>query len=137
MDTIYHIKNRENGLYININNKTNDAFNTMDIVLTDEPCQWVFNEKDKIIKHTQTGGYIVQKYRGWMPDTSNILLLNENSYDICFKPLIWEYNDFLLSTEVYGIQYNLCVNSDNNIILKRTNLNLPVLQNWELIQKKI
>tara|TARA_B100000686_G_C16655763_1_gene898072 strand:- start:536 stop:949 length:414 start_codon:yes stop_codon:yes gene_type:complete len=137
MDTIYYIKNRENGLYIGLNNKTNDVFNTMDIVLTDEPCQWVFNGKDKIIKHTQTGGYIVQKYRGWMPDTSNILLLNKNSYDICLKPLLWEYADFFLSTEVYGIQYNLCVNSDNNIILKRSNLKLPVLQNWELIQKKI
>ena len=98
MDKIYCIKNKDNGLYMNINNKKKDAFNTMDIILTSEPCHWVFNEKDKIIRNIQVGGYIIQTYHGWMPDTSNILLLNENSYDICFKPLMWEYEDFLLST---------------------------------------
>ena len=51
MDKIYYIKNKDNGLYININNKTNDAFNTMDIILTSEPCHWVFNEKDIIIRN--------------------------------------------------------------------------------------
>ncbi len=137
MDKIYCIKNKGNGLYMNINNKTNDAFNTMNIILTSEPCHWVFNEKDKIIRNIQVGGYIIQTYHGWMPDTSNILLLNENSYDICFKPLMWEYDDFLLSTTVRGIKYILCINGDNQIILKRENLNIPVLQEWDLIQNKI
>lgn len=136
MENIFYIKNKNNGLFMSINNKTNDALNTMDIILTDKPCQWEFNEKDKIIRDSQTGGYIIQKYLGWMPDTSDILLLNENSYDICFKPLLWEYSDFLLSTIIYGIKYNLCVNSDNQIILKKNTLNLPVLPEWVFILNK-
>ena len=135
MDAIHYIRNRNNGLYIGINNKKNDALNTMDVILTDEPYEWEFKEKNKIIKDAQTGGYIIQKYHGWRPDTSNILLINKNSYDICFKPILWEYDNFLLSTVIYGIQYNLCINNDNHVILKRENLNLPVHQDWELVPK--
>ena len=57
-----------------------------------------------------------------------------NTFDIYFKPLIWDYKDFILSTIINNVKYVLCVNNDNNIILKKNNLHFS--QEWELIQFK-
>ena len=131
---MYYIKLKDKDLYLNINTKINDQFYCINVTLSKLPYLWLYNQDDKIIANYQTKGNIIHKYNGWIPETSNIILLNDNTFDIYFKPLIWDYKDFILSTIINNVKYVLCVNNDNNIILKKNNLHFS--QEWELIQFK-
>lgn len=130
---MYYIKIKDKDLYLNIDTRINDQFNCINITLSKTPHLWVYNNNDKIIINYQTKGVIIHKYHGWVPETSNIVLLNDNTYDISFKPITWEYKDFILSTIINNVKYVLCVNNDNNIILKKENFILPFSQQWEII----
>ena len=132
---MYYIKIKDKDLYLNIDTRINDQFNCINITLSKTPHLWVYNNNDKIIINYQTKGVIIHKYHGWVPETSNIVLLNDNTYDISFKPIIWEYKDFILSTIINNVKYVLCVNNDNNIILKKEN-NLHFSQEWDFIPFK-
>jgi len=130
---MYYIKLKDKDLYLNINTKINDKFYCINVTLSKLPHLWLYNQDDKIITNYQTKGNIIHKYHGWLPETSNIILLNDITFDIYFKPLIWDYKDFILSTIINNVKYILCVNNDNNIILKKENLMLPFSQQWDII----
>ena len=130
---MYYIKLKDKDLYLNINTKINDKFYCINVTLSKLPHLWLYNHDDKIITNYQTKGNIIHKYHGWLPETSNIILLNDNTFDIYFKPLIWDYKDFILSTIINNVKYILCVNNDNNIILKKENIMLPFSQEWDII----
>ena len=132
---MYYIKLKDKDLYLNINTKINDKFYCINVTLSKLPHLWLYNQDDKIITNYQTKGNIIHKYHGWLPETSNIILLNDITFDIYFKPLIWDYKDFILSTIINNVKYILCVNNDNNIILKKEN-NLHFSQEWDFIPFK-
>ena len=133
---MYFIKIKGKDLYLNIDTKINDPFNCINITLSKTPHIWLYNQNDKIIKNYQTKGIIIQKYHGWVPEISNIILLNNNTYNIYFKPIIWDYKDFILSTIINNVRYVLCVNNDNNIILKKENIILHFYEQWDFIPFK-
>ena len=82
---MYYIKIKDKDLYLNIDTRINDQFNCINITLSKTPHLWVYNNNDKIIINYQTKGVIIHKYHGWVPETSNIVLLNDNTYDISFR----------------------------------------------------
>ena len=129
---MFHIKPKGKDIFLDINIKNNDPFNCINITLSKSPHIWIYNKKDKIIKNNQTNGILIHKYHGWIPDAMNILLLNKNDYDIYFKPIEWDYQENILSTIINNKKYVLCVNNDNNILLKKTNINSSIHQ-WDLI----
>ena len=129
---MFHIKPKGKDIFLDINIKNNDPFNCINITLSKSPHIWNYNIKDKIIKNNQTNGILIHKYHGLIPDAMNILLLNKNDYDIYFKPIEWDYQENILSTIINNKKYVLCINNDNNILLKKTNINSSIHQ-WDLI----
>ncbi len=132
---LFYLKNKTS--YLGINNEKNEL-NCHTIICTqDQPTisnLWYYDSTNKCIKHHQTDGCIIQKYEGWMPYRSNVLLQLPHDYDIEINKLSFQYDSNDLFTNINDKCYRLSLDNDKNVVLQE-GMDGISNEKWDIIEQ--